>query len=194
MAAVLILNGNPDPAPERLCAALAAAYAEGARDAGHAVDRLDVGALDFPVLRRAEDYQHGAPCLAIRDAQARLTAANHVVIIFPIWLGEAPALFKAFLEQVMRPGFAREVRGPGDIGKPLMTGRSARIVATMGMPALAYRFWWWDHGLASLRRSVLSFTGFGPIRTTRIGGAGALDAARAARLFANMRALGAAAR
>jgi putative NADPH-quinone reductase len=194
MAAVLIPNGNPDPAPVRRCAALAAAYAEGARGAGHAVDRLDVGALDFPVLRRAEDYQHGAPCPAISDAQARLKTATHVAMIFPIWLGEAPALFKAFLEQTLRPGFAREVHGPGAIGKPLMTGRSVRIVATMGMPALAYRLWWWDHGLASLRRSVLSFTGFGPIRTTRIGGAGALDPARADRVFARMRALGAAGR
>jgi putative NADPH-quinone reductase len=194
MARVLIVNGHADPSPDRLCAALATACAEGAREAGHAVERLDVGALDFPVLRSREDYERGAPCPAIADAQARIRAAEHVVLIFPIWLGECPALFKAFLEQTLRPGYAREPAGPGGLGEPLMTGRSVRIVATMAMPALAYRFYFWGHGLANLRRAILRFVGFGPIRTTLIGGAASVSPARAEKLMEQMRQLGAGAR
>ena len=48
-----------------------------------------------------------------------------------------PALLKGFLEQVARPGFAF---GPQQSGARFAhkgrTGRSARVVVTMGMPAL----------------------------------------------------------
>nr|WP_271619117.1 NAD(P)H-dependent oxidoreductase [Bradyrhizobium sp. CCBAU 51745] len=41
---------------------------------------------------------------------------------------------KGFLEQIFRPGFARERHFP----RRLLTGRSDRIVVTMGMPAAVY--------------------------------------------------------
>ena len=50
---ILIVNGNPDPAAERLTAGLAMAYADGATTAGHEVRRIDVGSLSFPFLRSA---------------------------------------------------------------------------------------------------------------------------------------------
>jgi putative NADPH-quinone reductase len=50
-----------------------------------------------------------------------------------------PALLKAFLEQVMRPGLAFSKVESGTSWKKLLTGKSARIVVTTGMPALAYR-------------------------------------------------------
>lgn len=194
MARVLVINGHPDPGPERLTAALADACAEGAAAAGHEVVRLAVGALEFPVLRSRQAYERGLPCPAIARAQAALTAAEHVILLLPIWLGGPPALLTAFLEQTLRPGFAREPGAPGRPGRALLGGRSVRIVATMAMPALAYRFWYWGHGLANLRVGVLGFVGFAPIRTTLIGGAGVVAPERAARLTAQMRALGAAAR
>ncbi|HET8624991.1 MAG TPA: DUF1572 family protein [Gemmatimonadales bacterium] len=49
------------------------------------------------------------------------------------WLGLLPALLKAFLEQLFRPGFAF-ARSLTQGGKRLFDGRSARVVVTMGMP------------------------------------------------------------
>ncbi|MFN3614720.1 MAG: NAD(P)H-dependent oxidoreductase [Rubrimonas sp.] len=194
MGDVLVINGHPDPSPERLCAGLAAAYAQGAAQAGRSVRRLDVGALDFPLIASRHDYEHAAPPPAIAEAQAALTAAAHVALIFPIWLGGPPARLNGFLEQVLRPGFAREVSGPGRIGRPLMKGRSVRIVATMAMPALAYRWWFMGRGVGNLRRSVLGFVGFGPIRTTYVGGAFDIPPERARALIEQAQALGRAAR
>jgi hypothetical protein len=48
---ILIVLGHPDDNPGRLCRALAAAYAEGARAAGHHVQIIDIVTLDFPILR-----------------------------------------------------------------------------------------------------------------------------------------------
>jgi len=83
-----------------------------------------------------------------------------------------PALLKGFLEQVVRPGFAFG----GDRHNPLATkrlaGRSARVVVTMGMPSLVYRWYFWAHSVRSLKRDILGFAGIAPVHQTLIGMAG----------------------
>jgi len=66
-------------------------------------------------------------------------SAQPLVVIFPLWHGTMPALLKGFLEQVMRPGAALEYRKHG-FPRGLLAGRSARLVVTMGMSALIYRW------------------------------------------------------
>ncbi|MGH8309106.1 MAG: NAD(P)H-dependent oxidoreductase [Steroidobacteraceae bacterium] len=56
---ILIIDGHPDARPGRFIHALADAYRNGAEAAGHEIRRLDIGALDFPILRTAEDFQKG---------------------------------------------------------------------------------------------------------------------------------------
>jgi putative NADPH-quinone reductase len=96
-----------------------------------------------------------------------IVAADHLVLVFPLWLGTMPALVKAFLEQVMRPGVAFSYEKPG--AKKLLAGRSAHIVVTMGMPAWLYQTFFCSHGIRGLRRSVFKFAGFSPVRTTMFG-------------------------
>lgn len=81
-----------------------------------------------------------------------------------------PALIKAFLEQALRPGFAFEYVDGNPMGKKGLTGRSARIVVTMGMPAVIYRHLYRAHSVKSLVRNILGFVGFSPVRETLIGG------------------------
>ena len=50
MTRILIIQGHPDPDPARYCRALAAAYAEGAREGGHEIRVLDLAALSIPPL------------------------------------------------------------------------------------------------------------------------------------------------
>ena len=165
---ILIINGNPDPAPERLSSALAQAYADGARGGGHAVERRNVGALDFSIMRRASEFMTEPGEDTITDARARIAWANHLVFIYPIWLGGPPALLKAFMEQVARHEFAL---GSGPRGLPLgkLKGRSARVIATMGMPAAAYRLWFGAHGVKAFNRGILELAGVRPVRTTYFG-------------------------
>jgi len=51
----------------------------------------------------------------------------------------------------------------------LLKGKSARIIVTMGMPALMYRIFFGSHGLKSLERSILAFAGISPIGASLIG-------------------------
>ncbi|MFC7050846.1 NAD(P)H-dependent oxidoreductase [Emcibacter nanhaiensis] len=164
---ILIIDGHPDLA-DHLCHALAEAYGEGARDGGHDVRTLKVSTLDFPILQSMEDYYHGAPCPAIHTAQKDIDWADHIVLIFPLWLGGLPALFKGFLEQTLRPGFAYESKEGGWPVKKLKD-KSARIVVTMGMPAFAYRWFFMAHSLKNLKRNILKFCGISPVRDTLFG-------------------------
>jgi putative NADPH-quinone reductase len=86
-----------------------------------------------------------------------------------MWLGDVPALLKGFLEQVCRPSFAFRYRENG-LPQKLLKGRSARVVVSMGMPALFYTFVYRAHSLKSLKRNILKFVGFAPVRHSIIGG------------------------
>ena len=144
-----IVQGHPDPAGNHLCHALSDAYATGALSAGHKVARIEVAQLDFPILRTQQDFEHGDLPETLVDARDSIVSAQHLLVVFPLWHGTMPALLKAFLEQVMRPGVALEYRQRGfPIG--LLTGRSARVVVTMGMPVLIYRWYFRAHGAADL--------------------------------------------
>jgi putative NADPH-quinone reductase len=168
---ILILNGHPDPSSKGLCHALAEAYGDGAREEDHAVRRLDVATLEFGLLRSQAEFEKAAPPPAIAAAQESIVWANHLVVVFPLWLGDMPAMLKAFFEQALRPGFAYSHRAHGFPAKHLK-GRSARIVITMGMPAAVYRWYFRAHGLKNLKRNVLGFVGFAPVRDTILGSVG----------------------
>lgn len=170
MTRLLIIDGHPDPARGRFVHALADAYAKGA-SGPHEVRRIDICDLDFPILRSPKSWRKGKPVAAIADAQQAILWAEHVVILFPLWLGDMPALLKGFLEQVARPNFAFGAGAKGAKGLPqgLLKGRSARIILTMGMPALFYTLYFRAHGLKALERNILRFIGFGPIRHSIVG-------------------------
>ena len=173
---VLIVNGHPDPSDERLCAALAGGYAKGASAAGHLVRRLDVGRLDFPLIRTAAEFAGGEPPPVIREAQAAVTWADHLVVIYPLWLGGVPALLKGFFEQVFRYGFALSADKPM---KGLLKGRSVRVIVTMGMPAPVFRWIFGAYGLKAIERGIFWISGMGPIRHTILGGVDGKPAPRA---------------
>lgn len=188
---IVIIQGHPDRDARHLNHALADAYEQGAIAGGHEVRRIDVAAIDFPLIHSRQEWQ-AAPPTAIQEAQASIAWADHVCIIHPLWLGSMPALLKGFLEQVFRPGFALR---PAKVGvKPALGGRSARVIVTMGMPALVYRMFFLSHGVRSMVRSILRLTGIRPVRTSMIGGVEGRDQDRKLRWIERMQVLGAAAR
>jgi hypothetical protein len=93
---ILIVQGHPDPAGGHLCNALGDAYAEGAEAAGNPVRRIDLARYDFPILRSRIEFETGSLPATLETARQDLVWAQHVVLIFPLWLGAMPALVKAF--------------------------------------------------------------------------------------------------
>ena len=166
---IAIIQGHPDAQTRHFGHALADEYAKGCEDGGHEVKRIEVAQLDFPLLRTKEEFEKGQPPDSITEAQNTIAWADHLVIIYPLWHGTMPALLKAFLEQVLRPGFAFEYDESGWFPKKRLTGKSARVVVTMGMPAFIFRWFFFAHGLKTLERNILGFCGIGPVKSTLIG-------------------------
>ena len=174
---IAIIQGHPDPAGHRLLHAMADVYAEAASAAGHEVRRIEVAKLEFPLLRTQADFESGALPPALEQARDDMRWAQHWVFLFPLWHGTMPALLKGFLEHVFRPGFAMEYKKQG-FPKRLLAGRSARIVVTMGMPVLFYRWYFGAYGVRGFERSMLKFAGIKPIRESFYGLTGAGEKAR----------------
>lgn len=165
---IVIIQGHPDRAGNHLLNAMADAYAQGAVEKGHDVRRIEVAKLEFEMMRTQEEFEKGDLPATLVDARDTMRWAEHWVVLFPLWQGTMPALFKGFLEHIFRPGFAMDYQAKG-FPKRLLTGRSARIVVTMGMPPVMYRWYFGAYGVRSFERSMLGFAGIKPIRESLFG-------------------------
>ncbi|MBT8147883.1 MAG: NAD(P)H-dependent oxidoreductase [Gammaproteobacteria bacterium] len=178
MSSIAIIQGHPDSSKPHFCHALANAYREGAEQGGHQADIIAVAELDFPLLRSREEWKGDLPASLSKPVDI-IQQADHLVIFYPLWLGTMPALLKAFIEQVFRPGVALDDSKENEWPKQLLKGKSCRVVVTMGMPGTFYRWYYRAHSLKSLERNILKFSGISPVRETIYGLVeGASDAKR----------------
>lgn len=191
---IVIIQGHPDRSGNHLCHALGNAYAAGAEARGHEVEQIEVAKLDFPLLHTKEEFESEVVPQSLAVAQAAIGRADHLVLIYPLWLGSMPALVKGFLEQVFRPGFAFSIENTSGAWTKLLAGKSARIVVTMGMPAFVYRWFFGAHSLKSLERNILGFCGIKPIRESLFGMVEAADARQREKWLAAMADFGRAGR
>lgn len=121
-----------------------------------------------------------------------------MVVIHPIWNGGAPARLRAVMEQTFWPGFTFPDAKPG---QPLgftaaftegmaLKGKTARVITTMQMPGLLYRWLFRPHQEAS----ALRLGGARPVRETPVGLVESPNGARRQRWPTEMAQLGSAAR
>ncbi len=165
MARIAIIVGHVKS--PTYCDALAEAYRKGAVAAVHTADVFATARMAFdPILHEGfARVQALEPDL--ETAHKAILAADHLVILFPLWLGDMPAILKGFLERVLQPDVLPGARA-GAFVTPLK-GKSARIIVTMGMPAFVYRWWFRPHAVQILRRNILGFVGVHPVWSTVIG-------------------------
>ncbi len=189
MRQITLIQGHPDPAGGHLDHALADAYAEGAGAGGHQLRRIEIAGLDFPLLRNKQEFEHEATPQALVPAQEAIAWADHLVFVYPLWLGDMPALVKGFLEQTLRPGFAFDYLDGGKVRMKLK-GKSARLIVTMGMPAMAYRWFYGAHSVKSFERNILKFVGMKPVARCLYGMVEGVDQTQRAQWLDELRALG----
>jgi len=171
MARVVIVVGHARSGT--FCDALGESYRHGAAAGGHDVQLFATSKMKFdPILH--EGFERVQPLEPDLQAAAdAMLAADHLVIIFPLWLGTLPAILKGFLERVLQPQLVEPAKSNKFV--QLLKGKSARVVITMGMPGFIYRWWFGAHALKMLKRNILAFMGVRPIRSVihgNIEGAG----------------------
>ncbi len=188
MSKIVIVVGHARKAT--YCERLGQAYRDGAVSNGHEVRLFVLSKMAFdPILHEGfSKEQPLEPDLA--DAQAAIGAADHLVIIFPLWFGTLPAILKGFIERIMQPGFA--VKSVSNLRGyiPLLTGKSARVIVTMGMPAWLYRWYFGGHAVKMLRRNILGFVGIAPVKTMLLGRVDAVSETRRSQWIRAVESLG----
>ena len=121
---VLVVNGHPDPRPQRFCFALCDACANGARSAGHRVRTMLVG--DLPLRTDAVEFA---------VAQEQIGWSDRLFVVFPIWLGSPPPALLRVFEAFSEKDAAELKKGRDSVG----TERQTHLVMTASLPALLYR-------------------------------------------------------
>jgi NAD(P)H dehydrogenase (quinone) len=98
------------PNPASFNHAVLHAFIDGACEAGHTVDLLDLNQDGFdPVMTTAELSLYptgGVLDPQVRAYQQRLQQADFLALFFPIWWMVMPARLKGWLDKVLLPGFA----------------------------------------------------------------------------------------
>jgi putative NADPH-quinone reductase len=164
---ILVILGHPDS--DRFCGAIAAAFIEGARDAGHEVRLISLGDLSFdPVLHKGyTKIQELEPDLVA--TQEAIRRAQHLVFVYPVWWGGMPALLKGFIDRVFLPGFAFQYREGSRFWDRLLSGRSAQLLVTMDTPPWYYRLVYRMPGHNQMKRTILEFSGIKPVAIRSFG-------------------------
>jgi len=87
---ICVIDGHPDPADGHFVNALADAYVAGAQSGGHVVSRIEIGKLPLIFLSNAEAFASD-PAPEIITERQKMAEADHVVMIYPLWMGTMPA-------------------------------------------------------------------------------------------------------
>lgn len=164
---IVIILGHPDA--NSFCGAIAETYRLSASAAGHSVQLFRLGEIDFdPVLRHGyQQRQELEPgLLEIREA---ISAARHLVFVYPIWWGSVPALLKGFLDRVLLPGFAFRYHKGKAFPEGLLKGRSADLLVSMDTPPWYFRWFYRQPGIWQMKTTTLEFCGIRPVRVLRCG-------------------------
>lgn len=165
---ILVINGHPDPTELHFCHALVDEYLAGAAEGGHEHRRLDLAQVDVPYLRSRKEWENTPlPATLVRGADL-VAWADHLVFIFPLWLGTMPALVKAFLEHTLRP-LPGSPTGPELLPRERLGGKSARIIVTMGRPGAWHSLLLKEAGVRGFEQGILRACGADPVEATLIG-------------------------
>ncbi len=176
---VLIVLAHHEPTS--FSGALAARAAEALRTVGHSVTvsdlhaegfRADGGRHDFTTCadphrfhyqtEQAHAARHGGFAPDIAREQARLAAADLLILQFPLWWGGPPAMLKGWLDRVLAYGFAYVDGARFDSG--LFRGRRAAMCVTTGGTPERFSaegvYGPIEHILMPVRRLALEYMGY----------------------------------
>lgn len=142
MKNILVINGHPNI--ESFNYALHKAYKNGVLAKGiNNIDEINVVELEFN-LNLSKGYNTRVimePDLI--TAQEKITKADHIVWIYPLWWGMMPAILKGFIDRVFVPGFAFKYHINSSKWDKLLKGKSTEIICTLDYPVFIFKLFFW---------------------------------------------------
>ena len=146
MSKIMIVVGHPQRTT--FCEALGQAYAQGAASGGHDVKLFLLAEMKFDAILH-DGYRKAQPLEPdLRVAYETLALCDHLVLIFPLWCGDMPAILKGFIERILQPDLIARQNTDTAMNWNIFANKTARVVMTMGMPVSIYRWWYGGHALS----------------------------------------------
>lgn len=117
---------------------IAEAYKKGRESKGSEVEILDLYKTDIKqdFLRYEEKSDMALPNPARDAMQAKITSADHIVFIHPMWWVSPPAIMKNFIDVNFAARFAFKYVDGKPVG--LLTGKTAAVIITCDGPRWLY--------------------------------------------------------
>ncbi|MBT9371404.1 NAD(P)H-dependent oxidoreductase [Rhizobium sp. CSW-27] len=157
---VLIVLAHP--LPESFAASVADTVAQTLHNKGHTVDLLDLYREDFdPRLSERERRRYFDPVAdtsAVDPIIARLKAADALILVFPQWWFNFPAILKGFFDRVFAPGVAFEHDQAGGRIRPALRNiRHLYAFTTTGSPWWVVKLYMGNPVRRLLKRGIAAF-------------------------------------
>jgi putative NADPH-quinone reductase len=164
----LVVHAHPDP--DSFSHALLERVVAGLESAGHAVDVIDLYAVDYRAAMSRDEhlaYSSSSPILdpAVARHAEQVRSCDTLVFVYPTWWSSFPAILKGWIERTLVPGIAFELDEESGKLRPLLTNIDRLIgVTTHGSPR------WYvkiinDNGRRMVTRTLRACTGL-RVKTT----------------------------
>lgn len=164
---IVLINGHPNP--DSFNAGIVEAYKNGAFATGADIQEIVVANLNFnPSLSKGYSQRSELEPDLIA-AWEKISWADHLVWVHPVWWGGLPAILKGFIDRVFLPGVAFKYRENSVWWDKLMTGKTAHIITTLDQPSWYYWLMYGSPSVNQLKKSTLEFCGVKPVKVTYIG-------------------------
>lgn len=164
---ILIYLGHPRN--DSFCDVLASEYKKATEEQGAKVKYIRLADLKFDPLFLKQNEKNEQPLEPdLKQAQEDILWADHVVMVYPIWWGGAPALLKGFIDRVFTIPFSVVYDEKG-IPRGQLKGKSSRLIVTMDAPPIFQKLMFQDAGIEVINKCVLKLSGFKPAYKTKIG-------------------------
>jgi NAD(P)H dehydrogenase (quinone) len=129
MMKVLIVYAHPNP--KSFNKAIVESFAKGLEEAGHTYQVNDLYANNFDPVFKGPDFTQfagGEMPKDVLDEQKKISQADALVFVYPVWWWGPPAILKGWFDRVLSHGFAYKLVE----GKPqgLLPARKALIINT----------------------------------------------------------------
>ena len=134
---VLVVYAHPNP--DSFNHAVLESFARGLEDGGHTFEISDLYGMKFnPSLGLDEvpGLAGGEKPPDVASEQAKITRAEALVFIFPIWWLTCPGILKGWMDRVLTHGFAFQITDKGFEGK--LKHKKAQVICTAGSPEVKY--------------------------------------------------------
>lgn len=164
---IFVLLGHPHNAS--LCAAIAEAYAQAAEAVGAEVRVQRIADMQFDPSLHAGFASVQALEPDLLQFQENLAWCGHFVMVFPLWWGGMPGALKGLIDRTFLPRFAFKYKEGSPFQDKLLAGRTAHVFLTSDSPNLWYNLVLGRPLTKQLRRQILGFCGFKPVKVTVLG-------------------------